>query len=168
MTSGTAYTIADGEGFPEVTGGAAQCSAVEQTDLSLRPFPHGNLLTHLRATPDPEDVRKYFRALRRAQRDIDLRPELYTHYYQKEFPCASMTRWIRGAGARVSGSYSSRTRSRHLMNRSSGSSNMASSRAAGWAAGNTKARSSHKLPNRPFFAHGRKTPLPRSHQTTLM
>jgi len=43
-------------------------------------------LTHLRATPDPEDVRKYFRALRRAQRDIDLRPELYTHYYQKEFP----------------------------------------------------------------------------------
>ena len=36
--------------------------------------------------PDPEDVRKYFRALRRAQRDIDLRPELYTHYYKKEFP----------------------------------------------------------------------------------
>jgi ABC-type nitrate/sulfonate/bicarbonate transport system substrate-binding protein len=37
-------------------------------------------------TPEPEDVRKYFRALRRAQRDIDLRPELYTHYYKKEFP----------------------------------------------------------------------------------
>ena len=37
-------------------------------------------------TPDPEDVRKYFRALRRAQRDIDLRPELFTHYYKKEFP----------------------------------------------------------------------------------
>lgn len=36
--------------------------------------------------PDSEDVRKYFRALRRAQRDIDLRPELYTHYYKKEFP----------------------------------------------------------------------------------
>ena len=36
--------------------------------------------------PDPEDVRKYYRALRRAQRDIDLRPELYTHYYKKEFP----------------------------------------------------------------------------------
>jgi ABC-type nitrate/sulfonate/bicarbonate transport system substrate-binding protein len=36
--------------------------------------------------PDPEDVRKYFRALRRAQRDIDLRPERYTHYYRKEFP----------------------------------------------------------------------------------
>ena len=36
--------------------------------------------------PDPEDIRKYFRALRRAQRDIDLRPELYTHYYKKEMP----------------------------------------------------------------------------------
>ena len=36
--------------------------------------------------PDPEDVRKYYRALKRAQRDIDLRPELYTHYYTKEFP----------------------------------------------------------------------------------
>ena len=36
--------------------------------------------------PDIEDVRKYYRALRRAQRDIDLRPELYTHYYKKEFP----------------------------------------------------------------------------------
>ena len=36
--------------------------------------------------PDLEDVRKYYRALRRAQRDIDLRPDLYTHYYKKEFP----------------------------------------------------------------------------------
>jgi hypothetical protein len=32
------------------------------------------------------DVKKYFAALRRAQADIDLRPELYTHYYKKEFP----------------------------------------------------------------------------------
>jgi hypothetical protein len=36
--------------------------------------------------PDMEDVRKYYRALRSAQRDIDLRPELYTHYYKREFP----------------------------------------------------------------------------------
>tara|TARA_B100000768_G_C11214459_1_gene347498 strand:- start:149 stop:1036 length:888 start_codon:yes stop_codon:yes gene_type:complete len=35
---------------------------------------------------DPEDVQKYYRALRSAQRDIDLRPELYTHHYSKEFP----------------------------------------------------------------------------------
>ncbi len=36
--------------------------------------------------PDLGDVRKYFRGLRRAQRDIDLRPERYTHFYRKEFP----------------------------------------------------------------------------------
>jgi hypothetical protein len=36
--------------------------------------------------PDVEDLRKFFRALRRAQRDIDLRPERYTHYYKNEFP----------------------------------------------------------------------------------
>jgi hypothetical protein len=40
----------------------------------------------LNGDPDPEDIRKYYRALRRAQRDIDLRPELYTHYYRNEFP----------------------------------------------------------------------------------
>jgi hypothetical protein len=37
-------------------------------------------------TPEPDDIRKYFAALRRAQRDIDLRPDLYTHYYKREFP----------------------------------------------------------------------------------
>ncbi len=36
--------------------------------------------------PDAEDLRKFFRALRRAQRDIDLRPDRYTRYYQNEFP----------------------------------------------------------------------------------
>ncbi len=54
--------------------------------------------------PDPEDVRKYFAALRRAQRDIDLRPELYTHYYKKEFPARfhammDTRRW--GPGERI-------------------------------------------------------------------
>ena len=31
-------------------------------------------------------MKKYFRALRLAQRDIDLRPELYTKHYRNEFP----------------------------------------------------------------------------------
>ena len=31
-------------------------------------------------------MRRYFRALRLAQRDLDLRPERYTHYYKNEFP----------------------------------------------------------------------------------
>ncbi len=35
---------------------------------------------------DLEDVEKYFSALRMAQKDIDLRQELYTHYYRNEFP----------------------------------------------------------------------------------
>jgi hypothetical protein len=54
--------------------------------------------------PDPGDVRKYFQALRRAQRDIDLRPDLYTHYYKKEFPARFQSemdtrRW--GPGERI-------------------------------------------------------------------
>jgi ABC-type nitrate/sulfonate/bicarbonate transport system substrate-binding protein len=40
----------------------------------------------LNGAPDPEDVKKYYRALRKAQRDIDLRPELYTRHYRNEFP----------------------------------------------------------------------------------
>jgi ABC-type nitrate/sulfonate/bicarbonate transport system substrate-binding protein len=62
------------------------------------------IATLITGDPDPEDVRKYFRALRRAQRDIDLRPELYTHYYKKEFPARFLDqmdtrRW--GPGERI-------------------------------------------------------------------
>ena len=35
---------------------------------------------------EAEDIDKYYRALKRAQFDIDLRPELYVHYYKEEFP----------------------------------------------------------------------------------
>ncbi len=35
---------------------------------------------------DPNDVEKYFRALQRAQRDIDAQPERYKHYFLKELP----------------------------------------------------------------------------------
>jgi hypothetical protein len=54
--------------------------------------------------PDMADVGKYFEALRRAQRDIDLRPELYTHYYKMEFPerfhaAMDTRRW--GPGERI-------------------------------------------------------------------
>jgi ABC-type nitrate/sulfonate/bicarbonate transport system substrate-binding protein len=44
------------------------------------------IATMITGTPDPEDLAKFFRALRRAQRDIDLRPDRYTHYYKREFP----------------------------------------------------------------------------------
>lgn len=54
--------------------------------------------------PADEDVAKYFRALRKTQRDIDLRPELYTHYYTNEFPerfhaAMDTRRW--GPGERI-------------------------------------------------------------------
>jgi hypothetical protein len=42
--------------------------------------------TMITGDPEPEQLRKFFRALQRAQRDIDLRPDLYTHYYKREFP----------------------------------------------------------------------------------
>jgi len=40
----------------------------------------------INGNPGRDDLGKYFEALRLAQRDIDLRPELYTHYYKNEFP----------------------------------------------------------------------------------
>jgi ABC-type nitrate/sulfonate/bicarbonate transport system substrate-binding protein len=36
--------------------------------------------------PDSADIAKYYRALKKAQHDIDLRPELYVHFYKEEFP----------------------------------------------------------------------------------
>src|SRR3984885_12159530 len=44
------------------------------------------IATMITGTPDPQHLEKFFRALRRAQRDIDLRPDLYTHYYRRESP----------------------------------------------------------------------------------
>jgi NitT/TauT family transport system substrate-binding protein len=44
------------------------------------------IATMIKGTPEPQDVARMFRALRRAQRDIDLRPDQYTHYYRREFP----------------------------------------------------------------------------------
>ena len=44
------------------------------------------IATMIHGDPDPEDLRKFFHDLRRAQRDVDLRPDRYTHYYKNEFP----------------------------------------------------------------------------------
>jgi ABC-type nitrate/sulfonate/bicarbonate transport system substrate-binding protein len=62
------------------------------------------IATMIHGEPDPDDLRKFFRALQRAQRDIDLRPDRYTHYYRNEFPVryhATMDtrRW--GPGERI-------------------------------------------------------------------
>jgi hypothetical protein len=44
------------------------------------------ITTMIHGQPAPEDLKRFFRALQRAQRDIDVRPDLYTHYYRNEFP----------------------------------------------------------------------------------
>ena len=90
--------------------------------------------TMIHGDPDPEDLRKFFRALRKAQRDIDLRPEQYTHYFMKEFPDrfhAKMDtrRW--GPGERlVFEPYTKEV----YEDRASGSPPTAFSRTASWAA----------------------------------
>jgi NitT/TauT family transport system substrate-binding protein len=38
------------------------------------------------ADANTEDLERYFKALRRAQQDIDIEPELYKHYFLKELP----------------------------------------------------------------------------------
>ena len=44
------------------------------------------IATFINGSPDPADIKKYMAALQRAQRDIDLRPDRYNHYYLNEFP----------------------------------------------------------------------------------
>jgi NitT/TauT family transport system substrate-binding protein len=46
-------------------------------------FVMGFLISH---SADPEDVGRYFRALERAQRDIDLEPDRYKQYWLRELP----------------------------------------------------------------------------------
>jgi hypothetical protein len=50
------------------------------TDTS---FMMGMLIT---GDSDADDVARYFRALRHAQRDLDVEPERYTHYFLRELP----------------------------------------------------------------------------------
>lgn len=62
------------------------------------------IATFLNGDPDPADVKKYMAALQRAQRDIDLRPDKYLHYYANEFPAKykdkmDTRRW--GPGERI-------------------------------------------------------------------
>jgi NitT/TauT family transport system substrate-binding protein len=65
---GAQYYIAEQQGYRKI---------VDTT------FMMGFLLTN---DADMPDVDKYFRALRRAQRAIDLEPEKYKHYFLRELP----------------------------------------------------------------------------------
>jgi ABC-type nitrate/sulfonate/bicarbonate transport system substrate-binding protein len=90
-------SFADGMLFSrldQLLGGKAQASALFSgpyyfaEQLGFRKIIDTTFMiaTMIGGDPEPDDLRKFFRALRRAQRDIDLRPDLYTHYYKREFP----------------------------------------------------------------------------------
>jgi hypothetical protein len=57
--------------------------------------------------------------IRYAARDIDLRPERYTHYYKNEFPERFHAMMDTRSWGRASGSYSRPTRAKSSSNRSS-------------------------------------------------
>lgn len=62
------------------------------------------MATMITGNPDAEDIKRYFRALRRAQLDIDVNPSLHTHHFKKEFPARfadqlDTKRW--GPGERI-------------------------------------------------------------------
>ena len=94
--------------------------------------------TMIHGDPDPEDLRKFFRALRKARRDVDLRPEaLYHPLLQKRipgpFPCddgyvAMNPGQRRGCSSRIP--------RRSMRRPSNGSLPTAYSRTEKWAAGN--------------------------------
>ena len=65
---GTNYYVLEQQGFRRIV----------DTTFMIGFFVHGDA--------DQEDVERYFRALQRAQRDIDLEPERYKHYFLKELP----------------------------------------------------------------------------------
>jgi hypothetical protein len=108
--------------------------------LAQQPTDRAMIASMVTGDPDPEDLRKFFRALKRAQRDIDLRPDLYTHYHNKEFPTRyhammDTRRW--GPGERlVFEPYTKEATKRP----SSGSPTTASSPTAAWARPITRMR----------------------------
>jgi hypothetical protein len=98
------------------------------------------IATMIHGDPDPADLRRFFRALRRAQRDLDLRPDRYTHYYKNEFPerfhpLMDTRRW-----GPANASSSSPTPRKPTPRPSTGSPATASSLKAAWATAATRIR----------------------------
>jgi NitT/TauT family transport system substrate-binding protein len=72
--------------IPAVNVFGAQYSIVEQ--LGFRKLVDSTFMMGflLFADADLEDAQKYFQALQQAQREIDLEPERFKHYYARELP----------------------------------------------------------------------------------
>jgi hypothetical protein len=101
----------------------------------------------INGNPKPDDIRKYFRALQRAQRDIDLRPDLLLIITKTSSLSVFTPRSTRGAGGPASALSLSPTAGRRLRSHSTGSPSMRSSSRARWARANTKTPSSRLLPS---------------------
>jgi len=91
----------------------------------------------IKGTVEPEDVRRYFRALRAAQRDIDLRPSSTRITTRTNFPSSSTPSWTRGAGDRASGSCSRPIRRKCTSSRSTGLRNTKFLPRGAWERANT-------------------------------
>ena len=82
-------------------------------------------------TPDEEDLKKFFRALKRAQRDIDLRPDLLYALLQERVSDALSRHYGHAPlGTRASASCSSHTPKRRSYSRAIGLRNARFSKAA--------------------------------------
>ena len=71
----------------------------------------------LSSEADMEDTNKYFRALQRAQREIDIEPEPYKHYYARELPAdlgslVDVRRLVQASGSSSSRTHATCTNAR--------------------------------------------------------
>ena len=99
------------------------------------------MATMITGDPDPEDVRKFFRALQaRAARHRPAAGALHALSTRTSSRSAITPRWTRAAGGRASASCSSPTRRRSSRSRATGSPSAASSRATISARRATRAR----------------------------
>ena len=103
------------------------------------------IATMLNGSPEPEDIRRFFLALRRAQRDNRFATGTIPHYYNVEFPNRFMLAWTPAVGGRVSASSSRPTRRKSTSNRLLGLPSMGCSEAARWAQADTRTPSSTRL-----------------------
>ena len=96
---------------------------------------------------DPDDLERYFRALRRAQAELDLDPEPYKRHWRNELPEDLRQALTSGASDPASGSCSSRTRGR-----------CSTGPTAGWSAGScsTRRRRSGRPTSRRFWRSRRR------------
>jgi len=131
----------------QLVDGKAQrqrCSAAPTTSrqLGFRKIIDTTFMIATMVTGDP--TRRPAQVLRalRAPSATSTAPDLYTHYYRREFPARSTPRWIPAAGVRASVSCYEPYTKEVYERRSGGSPTTASSPTAAWARATTRKPSS--------------------------